>query len=184
MFSLKSFLFSGCFPSLPPNAQPLAFNWSHRTFLFWSALPILREAHCAWSMARFQHNCSTFSCFGDRTWVWIKYNFLRLHFPGVHPKWPRTGAPSSPLVSFCELLSVKGQGHHYRCREFAQCSRMLVLEQNFLSLWPALCQALTAGRTEFLHTSVGHDPQTAFPTFCSKPYLPFFNGPSTWSGRL
>lgn len=54
MFSLKSFLFSGGFTFfLPP------LNWSHRMFLFWSALPILREAHCAWSVAWFQCNCYT-----------------------------------------------------------------------------------------------------------------------------
>ena len=96
-------------------------------FLFWRALPILRKVCCAQSMAPFRCHCSTFSCFCDRTWGWIKYNFLSLHFPGGHPKWHLC----VPLVSFHEALLLKGQGHHYRHQKFVQWSRVLVLKQNF-----------------------------------------------------
>lgn len=144
-------------------------------FLFWRALPILRKARCAQSMAPFRCHCYIFSCFCDRTWGWIKYNFLSLHFPGGHPKWRLC----VPLVSFHEALLLKGQGHHYRHQKFVQWSRMLVLKQNFLSLWPALSPAAMVGRTEFLPTSAGDYQQHRFPVFSSEQGLPSFNVSST-----
>lgn len=97
-------------------------------FWFWSALPILREAHCAWSVALCQCKCSTFSCFCNAHEVELNIIFSMCVSLAL--------IPSGPTEELCAChWSHSMRSFQSRARDVITGTRNLFSGQGCLLYW-------------------------------------------------